>query len=178
MARKKTTRKSKSAKPKTSRRKPKATKTRRVQPIPTGYHSVTPYLIIKGAAVALEFYKKAFGAKELLRMPHGERIGHAEIMIGDSHVMLADEFPDMGARAPMQGTLPPVGMMVYVKDVDAVFARAVAAGAKVERPVQNQFYGDRTGGVIDPFGHRWYIGTHIEDVPPKELQRRMQETIK
>lgn len=153
-------------------------KARKIKPIPTGYHSVTPYLIINGAAAALEFYQKAFGAKELLRMPHGKRIGHAEILIGDSHVMLADENPDMGARAPTPGTIPPVGMMLYVTDVDAVVARAVTAGAKLERPVANQFYGDRVGGVIDPFGHRWHIGTHVEDVPPKELQRRMQETMK
>lgn len=179
MARNKTTRKSKSAKPKTSRRKPKAAKTRRIQPIPTGYHSVTPYLIVKDAAAALAFYKKAFRAKEKLRLPAPDgRIGHAEIQIGTSRVMLADENPAMGAHAPNSVAPPPVGIMLYIKDVDTVFERAVAAGARVERPLQNMFYGDRMGTLVDPYGHRWYLGTHIEDVPLKELQRRVQEVMK
>ncbi|MDE2234848.1 MAG: VOC family protein [Gammaproteobacteria bacterium] len=148
--------------------------TRKVKPVPDGYHSITPYLIIDGAAAALEFYKRAFGAKEKVRMPHGERIAHAEILIGDSHVMLADEHPQMGYRAPAAGNMPPVGILLYVKDVDAVFARAVAAGARVDRPLADQFYGDRTGSIIDPFGHRWYLATHIEDVSPQEMKRRMQ----
>ena len=145
----------------------------KVKPVPEGYHTATPYLIIKGAAAALEFYKKAFGATELLRMPKPDgRIGHAEIKIGDSIIMLADEFPEIGARGPESYGGSPITIMLYVADVDAVFNRAVAAGAKVERPVANQFYGDRTGGIIDPFGHKWYLATHVEDVPPEELVRR------
>jgi PhnB protein len=172
----KTARKSKSSKPRTGKAKSRTRKTRRVKPIPAGYHSITPYLIINGAAGALEFYKNAFGAREKLRMPApGGRVGHAEILIGSSHVMLADENPEMNARAPQVGTPPPVGIVLYVKDVDTVFERAVAGGAKVERPLANQFYGDRTATLVDPYGHRWFISTHVEDVPPKELQRRMQE---
>ncbi|MBL0209784.1 MAG: VOC family protein [Holophagaceae bacterium] len=144
-----------------------------VKPIPEGYHSVTPYLIVRGAAKALEFYKQAFGAVELFRMeaPDG-RIGHAEIRIGDSPIMLADEHPDMGAKSPETWGGSPVSLMLYVEDVDRVFARAVEAGATVERPLADQFYGDRTGGLKDPFGHVWYVATHIEDVPPEELDRR------
>ena len=145
----------------------------KVKPVPEGYHTATPYLIIKGAAAALEFYKKAFGATELLRMPKPDgRVGHAEIRIGDSIIMLADEFPEIGARSPESYGGSPVTLMLYVEDVDAVFNRAVAAGAKVDRPVANQFYGDRTGGIIDPFGHKWYLATHVEDVSPEELLRR------
>ena len=145
----------------------------KVKPVPEGYHTATPYLIIKGAAAALEFYKNAFGATELLRMPKPDgRIGHAEIKIGDSIIMLADEFPEIGARSPDFYGGSPITIMLYVADVDAVFNRAVAAGAKVERLVANQFYGDRTGGIIDPFGHKWYLATHVEDVPPEELVRR------
>jgi PhnB protein len=168
----------KSKKRKAAKTKARKNKSRKVKPIPTGYHSVTPYLIVKGAAAALEFYKQAFGAREKLRMPDGERIGHAEIIIGNSHVMLADEYPERNFKAPQPDTRTPVGIMLYVPNVDAVFKRAVAAGASVERPLANQFYGDRTGGIIDPFGHRWYLATHIEDVSPKEMQRRMQETKK
>jgi PhnB protein len=147
---------------------------KQVKPIPDGYHSVTPYLIVKGAAAALEFYKKAFGAIETVRMPDGDRIGHAEIVIGDSHVMLADEHLEIGAKAPEPGSRPPVSIMLYVADVDAVFARAVEAGATVERQLADQFYGDRTGGIVDPFGHRRYIATHFEDVSPEEMSRRMK----
>jgi PhnB protein len=145
----------------------------RVKPIPEGYHTATPHLIVKGAVAALEFYKQAFGATELLRMmkPDG-RVGHAEIKIGDSPIMLADEFPEMGARSPESYGGSPVTIMLYVEDVDRVFNQAVAAGAKVQRPVANQFYGDRTGGITDPFGHTWYIATHVEDVPEEELQKR------
>ncbi|MGH8284125.1 MAG: VOC family protein [Gammaproteobacteria bacterium] len=176
MARK-TIRKSKSVKRKTGKAKTRKTKARKVKAIPAGYHSVTPYLIVNGGAAALEFYKNAFGAKEKVRMPHPDgRVGHAEILIGTSHVMLADEHPEMGAHAPQAGTPPPVSIVLYVKDADQVFERAVNKGARVERPLQNQFYGDRTGTLIDPYGHRWHIHTHIEDVPPKEMQRRMQET--
>ena len=145
-----------------------------VKPIPDGYHSVTPYLIVKGAAAALAFYKRAFGAVEVLRLdgPDG-RIGHAEIMIGDSHVMLADECPEMGARSPQTIGGSAVSLLVYVTDVDAVFQQAVEAGATVKRPVADQFYGDRSGGLEDPFGHSWYISTHVEDVPPEEINRRV-----
>ncbi|MBI1789007.1 MAG: VOC family protein [Acidobacteria bacterium] len=144
-----------------------------VKPIPDGYHSVTAYLIVKDAAGALEFYKQAFGATEVLRMPDPSgRIGHAEIQIGDSKVMLADEFPERGHRGPESVGGSPVSFHLYVEDVDATVDRAVAAGAKLVRPVANQFYGDRTGGVKDPFGHDWYIATHVEDLSPEELQRR------
>ena len=144
-----------------------------VKPIPEGYHSVTPYLIVSDAARAIEFYKQAFGAIELMRMPApGGKIGHAEIKIGDSHVMLADESPEMGARSPTTIGGSPISILLYVTDVDAVAAKAVAAGAKVTRPVADQFYGDRTGGVEDPFGHMWYIATHKEDISPEEMARR------
>ena len=144
-----------------------------VKPIPDGYHSVTPYLILHDATAALEFYKKAFGAVELLRMPApGGRIGHAEIKIGDSPVMLADENLDINARSARTIGGSPISLMVYVPNVDAVVAQAVAAGGKLVRPVADQFYGDRTGGVDDPFGFHWYIATHVEDVPPDELEKR------
>lgn len=144
-----------------------------VKPIPEGYHSVTPYLIVKGGARAIEFYQKAFGAKELFRMaqPDG-RVGHAELEIGDSRVMLADEHPEMGQRGPQSIGGSAVTMYLYVPDVDATVARAVAAGAKVTRPVETQFYGDRNGGLTDPFGHLWFVATHVEEVPPDELERR------
>ena len=144
-----------------------------VKPIPEGYHSVTPYLCVKGAAAAIDFYKKAFGAKELLRMPApGEKIGHAEIQIGDSHVMLADEFPEMGFLSPQSVGGSPVMMHLYVEDVDVTANKAVAAGAKVTKPVADQFYGDRGGQVEDPFGHKWYVSTHKEDVSPEEIEAR------
>jgi PhnB protein len=145
----------------------------RAKPIPDGHHPVTPYLIVKGAARALEFYAKAFGAKEQFRMaqPDG-RIGHAEIRIGESTVMLADEAPEVGARSPATIGGSPVLIHLYVEDVDATVARAVAAGATVTRPVQDQFYGDRNGGLVDPFGHAWWVATHVEDVPPEDLARR------
>ncbi|MGH7127836.1 MAG: VOC family protein [Planctomycetaceae bacterium] len=147
-----------------------------VQTVPEGYHTATPYLIIKGAAEALEFYKKAFGAKESMRLagPDG-KIGHAEIRIGDSPIMLADEHPDMGYVGPNTLGGTPVSLALYVEDVDARFKQAVAAGAKVLRPVQDQFYGDRTGTLKDPFGHVWSLATHIEDVPPEEMHRRFEE---
>jgi PhnB protein len=144
-----------------------------VQPVPNGYHAVTPYLICSGAARAIEFYVRAFGAEELMRIPMGDdKLGHAEIRIGDSVIMLADEFPEMNARSPQSLGGTPVGLALYVPDVDAVFARAIAAGATVERPVTDQFYGDRAGGLIDPFGHKWHIATHVEDVAPEEIARR------
>ncbi len=148
--------------------------TGKVSPIPTGYHAVTPYLIIDGAAKALDYYAAVFGAKEVLRMPgpNGE-IGHAEIMIGDSHVMLADEHPQLGYRGPQAGAPTSSSLMVYVPDVDATFAKAIAAGAKEQRAVADQFYGDRSGTLTDPFGHVWTISTHVEDVTPEEIQKRL-----
>src|SRR5262245_4966873 len=150
-----------------------------VKPIPEGYHTATPYLIVSGAARAIEFYKKAFGAREKVRMPGpGDKLGHAEIQIGNSHIMLADEFPEMGAKSPTSLGGTPVGLCLYVEDCDGVFKQAIAAGAKEERPVKDQFYGDRSGTVIDPFGHKWTIATHKEDVPPAEMEKRMAEFMK
>jgi PhnB protein len=144
-----------------------------IKPIPEGYHSVTPYLIINGAADAIEFYKKAFGATELLRMPYPDgKIGHAEIKIGDSPIMLADEVPDMKYLSPKTLGGSPVSILLYVEDVDTVFNRAVAAGATQDRPVEDKFYGDRAGSLIDPFGHTWHVATHKEDVTPEEMEQR------
>jgi PhnB protein len=145
-----------------------------VKPIPEGYHTVTPYLIVSGGAKAIDFYKRALGATEKLRLegPDG-KIGHAEIQIGDSVVMLADEFPEMGAKSPQSIGGTPVGICLYVENVDSRFEQAVKAGAKIERPLQDQFYGDRSGTVVDPFGHKWTIATHIEDVSEEELSRRV-----
>jgi len=145
----------------------------KVKPIPEGYGAVTPYLIVDGAARAIEFYKEAFGAEETFRMEGpGGRVGHAEIKIGDSHVMLADEHPEMGARGPRSFGGSPISLLLYVEDVDATVSRAVEAGAKLTRPVANQFYGDRTGGLEDPFGHAWYVATHVEDVSEEEMKKR------
>jgi PhnB protein len=144
-----------------------------VKTIPEGYHSVTPYLIITGAAEAIDYYKKAFGATELMRMPApGGKIGHAEIKIGDSPIMLADEFPEMGHKSPQTLGGSPVSIMIYVEDVDTVFDQAVAAGGKVQRPVKDQFYGDRSGSLEDPFGHLWHVATHKEDLSAEEMERR------
>lgn len=146
-----------------------------VKYIPDGYHTATPYLIIKGAAKALDFYRKAFGATELMRMqgPDG-KVGHAEIKIGNSPIMLADEFPDMGYKSPQSLGGSPVSIMLYVEDVDKTVERAVAEGAKITKPVQDQFYGDRNGSIHDPFGHVWTISTHVEDVSPEEMERRAE----
>ena len=150
-----------------------------VSPIPAGYHSVTPYLLVKDAARALAYYREAFGAEELMRFegPPG-RIAHAEMKIGDSHVMLADENPDDGYVGPQTLGGAGVSLMLYVPDVDATFARAVKAGAKVRRDVADQFYGDRVGTLTDPFGHVWSIGTHREDVSVDEAKRRMEALTK
>jgi PhnB protein len=146
-----------------------------VKPIPTGFHSVTAGLVVDQGARALEFYKTAFGAEELFRMPMGDKIAHAEIKIGDTIVMLSDEWPDMGLLSPKNRGGTTVSLMIYVEDADLAFKRAVDAGGSVERAVQNEFYGDRSGTLIDPFGHRWTISTHVEDVSPEEMNRRMEE---
>ena len=151
----------------------------KVKPIPDGYHSVTPYLSIAGAANAIEFYKRAFGATEIMRMPMPDgRIGHAEVQIGTSRVMLADEFADIGFRAPGALGGSPVHLHLYVEDVDTVVAQAIGAGAKLTRPVENQFYGDRLGTVTDPYGHVWHVSTHKEDLSMEELQKRGAEAAK
>lgn len=145
-----------------------------VNPIPDGYHTVTPYLIIKGAAAAIDYYKRAFGATERVRMEApGGRVGHAELRIGNSMVMLADEHAEMGYRSPSTLGTTPVSLVLYVADVDKVFAQAISAGGKSRRPVADQFYGDRMGTLEDPFGHVWTVGTHTEDVSPEEMTRRM-----
>jgi PhnB protein len=145
-----------------------------VKPIPEGYHAVTPYLIIKGASAAIDFYKRAFGAAELFRMPDasGKSVMHAEIKIGDSPIMLADEQPPM-YRGPQALGGTPVSLMIYVDDVDTVFPRALSAGAKEVKPVQDQFYGDRSGTLTDPFGHLWTIATHKKDVSSEEMMAHM-----
>lgn len=147
----------------------------KVKYIPDGYNTATPYLIVKGAEKAIDFYKKAFGANEIMRMGHDGKIHHAEIRIGDSLIMLADEFPEMGALSPETLGGSPITMMLYFENVDQMFKQAVDAGATVERPLADQFYGDRTGGIKDPFGHKWYLATHIEDVSPEELEKRAAE---
>jgi PhnB protein len=149
-----------------------------VKPIPEGYHSVTPYVIVHDAAAAIDFYKRAFGATEVLRMPGPDgKVGHAEVKIGDSHVMLADEYPDMGARSAKSLGGSPVSLMVYVPDVDAIAKQAVAAGAKETRPVENKFYGDRAGSFEDPFGLEWHIATHVEDISDEEMAKRAQAAV-
>jgi PhnB protein len=149
-----------------------------VKPIPDGYPQLTPYLCIDGAAQAIDFYGKVFGAKERMRMPApGGKVGHAELQIGDSVVMLSDEYPEMDVRGPKSIGGTPTTLSLYVDDVDAVVARAVAQGAKLLRPVKDEFYGDRSGQIEDPFGHRWSIATHIEDVSPEEMQRRAAEVM-
>ena len=140
---------------------------------PDGYHAITPYLIVKGGAKAIDFYKHAFGAQEIMRMADGDRIGHAELKIGDSMFMLADEHVEMGHKSPQTLGGSPITLLLYVPDVDKAFNQAVSAGAKSIRPVADQFYGDRTGGVEDPFGHQWYIATHKEDVSDEEIKRRL-----
>jgi PhnB protein len=150
-----------------------------VKPVPEGYRSVTPYLIVSGAANAIEFYKHVFGATEIMRMADAQgRVGHAEIRLGDSVLMLADEHDAMTNRSPRTLGGSAVGILLYVPDVDGVFDRAIKAGAKSLRPVANQFYGDRSGTLEDPFGHVWTVATHVEDVPPQEMKRRAQEAMK
>ena len=147
----------------------------KAQAIPDGHHTVTPYLAINNAAKALEFYKNAFGAIEIYRLPLPDgRVGHAEIRLGDSIIMLADEFPEYGGKSPETLGGSPVNIHLYVDDVDAFFKRALAAGAKERKPVMDQFYGDRSGQLEDPFGHLWWVATHKEDVPPEELRKRVE----
>ena len=152
-----------------------------VKPIPDDYPRVMPYLCVNGAAKAIDFYSEVFGAKERMRMPgppgQPDSIGHAEIEIGDSVIMLSDEFPDMGSKGPKQFGGSPVGLSVYVEDVDDTFKRAIKLGAKELRPVENQFYGDRAGQFEDPFGHTWYVATHVEDVPADEMAKRAAEAM-
>jgi len=145
-----------------------------VQAIPEGYHSVTPYLIVEDAAKAIDFYKAAFGAEEKFRLPMGDKIGHAELRIGDSFVMLADEFPDMGHLGPNKRGGTTASFLIYVDDVDVAWKRATEAGAKQTRPLELQFWGDRMGTLTDPFGHQWSLATHVEDVSPEQMQERMQ----
>ena len=150
----------------------------KVPHIPQGYNAITPYLIIKGAAQAIDYYKKVFGAIETVRMPGPDgKIGHAELKIGDSHIMLADENPSMGQGHTSAATIgaSPVSLYLYIPDVDKVFDRAVAEGAKILKPVQDQFYGDRNGFLQDPFGHLWGVATHVEDVSPQEMKERMKK---
>ena len=154
--------------------RPPARVTRRVSPIPRALRSVTPSLTLRGADRAIEFYRRAFGARELMRLPtpDGDRLMHAEVRIGDSVVFLADEFPDMGARSPQSLGGTTAGLHLYVRDVDAAFQRAVAAGAEGRMPPADMFWGDRYARIVDPFGHEWGLATHTEDVRPRELARR------
>jgi PhnB protein len=146
----------------------------KTKPVPPGYHHVTPYLIIKGAAAAIDFYKDVLGATEIMRMPQPDgRIGHAEMKMGDSVIMLADEHPEMDIVGPATLGNSTVGILLYVDDADTTFNKAVSRGAKVNKAMADQFYGDRSGTVIDPFGHKWTIATHVEDVSPEEMERRM-----
>ncbi len=147
--------------------------------VPEGYHTATPYLIMDDAARAIDFYKRAFGATELHRYDApGGKIGHAEVKVGDSVIMLADEYPDMGYRSPKAIGGTPVSIMLYIDDVDAQFKQAVAAGAKALRPVENQFYGDRCGTLEDPFGHVWTLATHVEDLSHEEIMKRAEAASK
>jgi PhnB protein len=150
----------------------------KVSYIPKGYHTVTPYLVIKGAAKAIEYYKNVFGATVVERMdgPDG-RVGHAELQIGDSRIMLADENPSMGARSAESIGASPVSLYVYIPDCDKVVEKAAAGGAKILKPVQDQFYGDRSGFIQDPFGHLWGVATHVEDVSPEEMKERAKKAM-
>lgn len=170
-ARKKTSAKRKSPAKKTKKLSKKKTK-KKVLTQPKGYHSITPYLIVEDAANAIVFYKDAFGAKEVMRMEHSGKVGHAELKIGDAKIMLADEWPEMNAHGPRQYGGSAVSIHLYVKDVDRIIEKAVSLGAILERPVENMFYGDRSGILQDPYGHHWCVSTHIEDVSPAETRKR------
>ena len=150
----------------------------KAKPVPDGYRTVTPYLAVNNAEAAIDFYKRAFGAREVIRHgAPGGKVGHAELMIGDSMIMLADEFPEMDTHGPRHYGGSPVSLHLYVEDVDSLAKRAEQAGAKIVRPLEDKFYGDRLGTLEDPFGHTWHISTHIEDVSPEEIQRRMKALI-
>ena len=147
---------------------------KKVKPIPKGYHSVTPYLIVNAGEAAIAYYKKAFGAKLTVKLPMpGGKVGHAEMQIGDSMVMLADEFFEAGFKSPLSYGGAAVNIVLYVEKCDAVFKKAVAAGAKIFKPMQDQFYGDRSGTLVDPFGHIWIICTHVKDVSPKDMKKAL-----
>src|SRR5438309_1028245 len=147
----------------------------KVNPIPSGYHSVTPYLVVNDASRAIEYYKQAFKAKETVRMAGpGGKIGHAELKIGDSMIMLSDEMPGSGNRSPQSLGGSPVSIFLYVENVDSTFNEAVKAGAKADKPPQDMFWGDRFGALTDPFGHIWALATHIEDVTPEEMKKRSE----
>lgn len=159
-----------------NKKKVSAKSKKKVLAIPKGYHSITPYLIVNNAAMAIEFYKKVFGAKEVLRMDQpGGRVGHAELKIGDAKIMLADECPEMNAHSPQTGDSSPVSIHLYTKNVDATVDLAMTAGAKIIKPVQDMFYGDRSGTLEDPFGHKWHVSTHIEDVSIAKMKKRAAE---
>src|SRR5215831_206255 len=151
----------------------------KVQPILAGYEAPTPYIIVRGGAKAIDFYKKAFGAKEVMRMPGPDgKIGHADLAIGGGHIMLADESPEMGHKSPQTIGGSPVSIALYVENVDEIVRSATSAGAKLDRPVEDQFYGDRAGTITDPFGHIWHVMTHIEDVSEEEMGRRAADKAK
>lgn len=150
-----------------------AKKSKKASPIPKGYHNATPYLIVDNAKAAIEFYKKAFGAKEIMRLDsHSGKVMHAQIKIGDSQIMLGDACPEKNAKSPTEFGGSPVSIYLYMKNVDAVMKSAVSAGAKVIREAEDMFYGDRSGGLRDPFGHQWYVATHIEDVTTAQIKKR------
>lgn len=144
------------------------------KPIPEGYRSVNVILTVDDAARAIDFYKQAFGAKELSRLPMGDKIGHAELQIGDTRIMLNDEFPDFGNLSPKSRGGTTFGLVIYTEDVDSAFKKAISAGGKEFMAVQDQFWGDRMGTLFDPFGHKWSIATHVEDVPPEQFEERMK----
>jgi PhnB protein len=148
------------------------------RPIPEGYRSVNVILTVDDAARAIDFYKQAFGAEEISRLPMGDKIGHAEIKIGDTQIMLNDEFPEHGNLGPKARGGTSVGLIIYTEDVDTAFRKAIDAGGTQTMPVENQFWGDRMGGLTDPFGHKWSIATHVEDVPPEQFQERMAQSSK
>lgn len=181
-AKKKTSARGMSKKPmkkmKGARKAKKVKKAKKVSPIRAGYNSVTPYLIVSNAAQAIEFYQTVFGAKQVKIMDQNGKICHAELKFGDSKIMIADEFPEMDARSPESFGGSPVSIYLYVKNVDAVVEKALAAGGKVIRPVADMFWGDRSAGLQDPFGYKWYVATHIEDVTPAQLKKRAAEYMK
>lgn len=159
---------------KRSKKKSTSRKTKKVLATPKGYNSITPYLIVANAARAIDFYKRIFGAKEVMRMDKNDgRIGHAELKIGDTKIMLADEYPEMNARSPQAFGGTPVSIHLYVKNVDGTVDQAIAAGATLVRPTETMFYGDRSGTIEDPFGHKWHVSTHVEDVSKGEMKKRM-----